>query len=276
MNHIKPANQCCPTRRGKHWLLYGSIALITFLTACSSQEGTNADLASTDTALTATKTVAATIATTETDTATAPTPASTTSPRLPTRDLLTNLALAYPGGALPPERAAAAAEELTQNPAALKFNATSSQAASFSPQAATTYTVGLSAPVQRAQNTTLFGSYFFSIYPAEMANALVLNPRWNLEGTAFHASLGINPGLAPVYRFRNLINGSYLYTINDGEKNDILTNYTRFFTLEGVAWYASPVPAAGHSPLYRFRNLTNGTYLFRVESLGGQWRNWLS
>lgn len=235
----------------KHLFLCASIAL---LAACGSQEGANNDAAGINTDLDATKTVA----TQATDTSVVGTS--------PKRDLLANLALAYPGGVLPAERAAAAAEQLVQNPAVLKFNANSGainpQAGTISPQAATTYTVGLSAPVQRAQNTTLFGSYFFSIVPSEMTNALATNPTWNLEGTAFHASLGINPGLAPVYRFRNLINGSYLYTINDGEKNDILANYSAFFTPEGTAWYASPVPAAGFSPLYRFRNLTNGTYLF--------------
>ena len=246
----------------KHLLIYSSIAL---LAACGAQESANteknADEAVVNIAYTATNNVA----TQATDTAVVGTS--------PKRDLLANLAIAYSGGELPAERAAAAAEQLSQNPAVLKFNAGSAnitsqagtirpQSGAISPQAATTYTVGLSAPVQRAQNTTLFGSYFFSIYPQEMSNALATNPTWNLEGTAFHASLGINPGLAPVYRFRNLINGSYLYTINDGEKNDILANYSAFFTLEGTAWYASPVPATGFSPLYRFRNLTNGTYLF--------------
>ena len=254
----------------KHLLICASIVL---LAACSAQESANTDkntsLAVDNIASLATNNVATQdVATQATETSVVGTS--------PKRDLLANLAIAYPGGVLPAERAAAAAEQLAQNPAALKFNASSAaaantttqvgsispQAALISPQAATTYTVGLSAPVQRAQNTTLFGSYFFSIYPFEMTNALATNPTWNLEGTAFHASLGINPGLAPVYRFRNLINGSYLYTINDGEKNDIIANYSAFFILEGPAWHASPVPATGFSPLYRFRNLTNGTYLF--------------
>lgn len=34
------------------------------------------------------------------------------------------------------------------------------------------------------------------------------------------------------------------------------------FAYEGVAWYARQTPDAGWSPLYRFRNKTNGTYLF--------------
>ena len=238
----------------KHWLIYGFIAL---LSACGVQEIANTDLASTKTAFGVGKTVA---------TQTTETTETTVIGTSPKRDLLANLALAYPGGVLPAERTAAAAEQLAQNPAVLKYSAASSpvsaQSQTISPQAAGSYTVGLSAPVQRAQNTTLFGSYFYSIFPSEMTNALATNPTWNLEGTAFHAYLGINPGLAPVYRFRNLLNGSYLYTIDETEKNTILANYGGTFTLEGTAWFASPAPATGYSPLYRFRNQTNGTYLF--------------
>ena len=172
--------------------------------------------------------------------------------------LLKSLALTYPNGQLPAERAAEAFALLAQNPAALKYNAAIEKAQLINPQAAT----ASFAAVQRAQNTSLSGSYFFSIYPSEMTNALTTNPTWNLEGTAFFASLTTSEGLAPVHRFRNLINGSYLYTINEGEKNDILANYSAYFVLEGPAWYASPVQAAGFTPLYRFRNLINGTYLF--------------
>lgn len=231
--------------KGMKFLLVG--VSMTFLVACSVQEGGN-------TSATTGKTVA--------------TQDSAARPTGPTHDLLTNLALTYPGGVLPAERAAAAAIQLAQNPAVLEYNAPQANAVvRHSPtivttQAATSYTAGLYAQVQRAQNTNLFGSYFFSIYPTEMASALSGNPNWNLEGTAFYASLGINPGISPVYRFRNVINGSYLYTINNGEKNDIIANYSAYFNLEGTAWYASAAPAPGFSPLHRFRNLTNGTYLF--------------
>ena len=252
----------------KNLLLCTSIAL---LAACGSQEAANFDKNIDAAGVNIASAAPNNIATQATETTVVGTS--------PKRDLLANLAIAYPGGVLPAERAAAAAQQLAQNPAALKFNANSVTAATsanitsqagtispqsggISPQAATSYTFGQYAPVQRAQNTTLFGSYFFSIYPSEMTNALAIQPTWNLEGAAFHASLGINPGLAPVWRFRNIINGSYLYTINDGEKSDIIANYSAYFVLEGPAWYASPVPVAGFSPLYRFRNLTNGTYLF--------------
>lgn len=120
-------------------------------------------------------------------------------------------------------------------------------------------------PVKRIQNTTLSGSYFFTIYDSERISALVANPRWNEEGTAFWASTVADTGLSPVYRFRNNFNGSYLYTIFEPEKADIVARYSATFTLEGTAWYASQTQLTGWVPLYRFRNLTNGTYLFTAN-----------
>jgi hypothetical protein len=170
----------------KHWLIYSVIAL---LAACGRQEAANTDSTATKTAFGARQTVATQATNTNTN---ADTSVADTSPRLPSKDLLTNLALAYPGGVLPAERAAAAAEQLAQNPAVLKYNAVSSsvtaQTQTITSQTASSYTVGLSAPVQRAQNTTLFGSYFYSIFLSEMSNALAANPTWNLEGTVFRAS----------------------------------------------------------------------------------------
>jgi alpha-tubulin suppressor-like RCC1 family protein len=175
--------------------------------------------------------------------------------------LLISLAQLYPGGQLPAERLAQAAQDLTQNPAALKLTAepaTEATSQTIQPQAlAADY-----APVQRVQNTTLYGAYFFSIYPSEITTALAGNPNWALEGPAFWASLATGADLYPVHRFRNKINGSYLYSIYETERADIATNYAATFEYEGVAWYARQTAAAGWSTLWRFRNKTNGTYLF--------------
>ena len=120
-------------------------------------------------------------------------------------------------------------------------------------------------PVTRIQNTTLYGAYFFTIYDDERNAALANSPGWNHEGVSFWASLSTGDGLSPVHRFRNLQNGSYLYTIYDAERAEIAANYTSLFTYEGVAWYAQQTLSAGWAPLYRFRNLTNGTYLFSAS-----------
>ena len=178
--------------------------------------------------------------------------------------LLASLATVYPNGQLPAGNAAQAAKELAQNPAVLHLTQQSAVKASQS----------VGAPVQsqaaaadykavtRIQNTSLTGAYFFTIYDDERTAALANNPNWRLEGAAFWASLAPGAALSPVHRFRNVNNGSYLYTIYEAEKAEISTNYAGTFAYEGVAWYAQQTPDAGWSPLYRFRNLLNGTYLF--------------
>ena len=181
-------------------------------------------------------------------------------------DLLASLAVAYPNGQLPAANATQAAQELAQNPAVLHVTAANaattqnakSASVAIKPQAvAADYKA-----VTRIQNTTLTGAYFFTIYDTEQAAALAGNPNWRLEGAAFWASLAAGTGLNSVHRFRNNLNGSYLYTIYETEKADIQANYASTFFYEGVAWYAQQTQSPGWSPLYRFRNLLNGTYLF--------------
>ena len=186
--------------------------------------------------------------------------------------LLASLAATYPNGQLPSALKAQADIALAQNPAALKMVASSALIAnvkaSFSsinsnikPQAITTDT-GSYSPVYRIQNNNLPGAYFFTIFDSERYAALSQNPSWKLEGAAFYTSTTAAEGLSPVYRFRNKTNGSYVYTIFEEEYQSLLANYSATFVLEGVSWYARQSAAAGYTPLYRFRNKTNGTYLF--------------
>jgi Repeat of unknown function (DUF5648) len=177
--------------------------------------------------------------------------------------LLASLAKEYPNGQLPADRVAQSAKALSQNPSVFKVSAQRATSAPASgqniqPQAFTATDFN---PVYRIQNTTLSGSYFFTIYDFEKTAALAANPNWKLEGTAFYTLPAASTDLSPVYRFRNKLNGSYLYTAYESEKTDIETNYVATFELEGVAWRAQQTPAVGYSPLYRFRNLVNGTYL---------------
>ena len=177
--------------------------------------------------------------------------------------LLASLAAEYPNGQFPADRAAKAAEALSQNPSVFKNAAViASKVNALTENAqAQVYTVADFKRVYRIQNTSLPGSYFFTIYNDEKTAALAANPNWNLEGTAFYTLPAASTDLKPVYRFRNKINGSYLYTAFESEKTAIETNYGATYVLEGIAWRAQQTESAGFSPLHRFRNLTNGTYL---------------
>jgi hypothetical protein len=65
---------------------------------------------------------------------------------------------------------------------------------------------------------------------------------WTFEGMAFRAYVpGTQPpGCAPVYRFWNAGSGTHFYTINESEKNKLLTRYADVYAYEGIAFYAYP------------------------------------
>ncbi len=234
-----------------------AFALITLLTACGSQESSNTNITTDNAASKTANVIASASPSAQTDSG-----------------LLKSLAVLYPNGQLPADRAAQTAKERKQNPAALLLTAGASSriaaqsttkssvqsAANANPQAvAADYK-----PVNRLQMPpdTLYGAYFFTIYDFERDAALASNADWKQEGPAFWTSLATGEGLNPVHRYRNLFNGSYIYTIYDSERADIAANYASTFTYEGVAWHARQTQSDGWSPLYRFRNLTNNTYLF--------------
>ena len=114
-------------------------------------------------------------------------------------------------------------------------------------------------PVYRFLNKQL-NVYFYTIYAAERDSILAtLSDVLVYEGTAFYTSPTPATGFSPVYRFRNKLNGAYLYTISLAEYNSISQNYPQF-VYEGIAWYAEPSNAAGGLPLYRFRTTTSHIY----------------
>lgn len=114
-------------------------------------------------------------------------------------------------------------------------------------------------PVYRFLNKQL-NVYFYTINAAERDSILAtLSDVLVYEGTAFYTSPTAAAGFSPVYRFRNNLNGAYLYTISLAEYNSISQNYPQF-VYEGIAWYAEPSSAAGGLPLYRFRTTTSHIY----------------
>ena len=241
--------------RRNNWLYCIAFSV---LTACGSQDGVNTSVAVANNASSATNYIALTAANVQTDSG-----------------LLKSLETLYPNGQLPADRTAQTSKERLQNPAALKLTtetaatAKSQSSTSTAKPTLTTQTVAAQAaaadykPVTRLQmpTATLYGAYFFTIYDAERDAALASNANWKQEGPAFWASVAAGEGLNPVHRYRNLFNGSYIYTIYDSERSDIAAIYASSFAYEGVAWYASQTQSQGWSPLYRFRNLTNNTYL---------------
>ena len=62
---------------------------------------------------------------------------------------------------------------------------------------------------------------------------------WVLEGVAYDVSTTAS-GNQPVWRFRNLKNGTYLYSADVNEKNTIVATLYKTWLLEGPAVYIAP------------------------------------
>lgn len=120
---------------------------------------------------------------------------------------------------------------------------------------------GTGIPVFRLNNKSLPGAYLFTAYGFERDDAFAYY-NFGVEGVAFHVQAAPAAGMSPVTRFRDKDTGAYLFSIYETEIASLRTTYAYKFVEEGTSWYASKTPRAGWSPLYRFRNKTNGTYTF--------------
>jgi hypothetical protein len=128
---------------------------------------------------------------------------------------------------------------------------------------ATITNVKAEGPVWRFRNRKN-GFYLWSADPAEK-NSIVskLYETWDLEGEAYRIDLASPQNQSPMWRFRNISGGFYLYTADASERDNIVAKLGKTWKLEGEAYDVSTNPAG--SPVWRFRNLRNGTYLYTAD-----------
>lgn len=110
------------------------------------------------------------------------------------------------------------------------------------------------------------GIHLFTRDPSERDSILGALPSYQYERAVFSVRPAAEPGLMPVYRFRNRNNGAYFYSLDPVEVNTV--NNIPYFTLEGVAWYArSPsAPGVGTIPLHRFMYKPTGSHFYSYSS----------
>ena len=98
------------------------------------------------------------------------------------------------------------------------------------------------APVYRFWSPVL-SAHFFTISEAEK-EALIKNYAavWNFDGVAFHAfPEGRQPADSrPVYRFWSATLSSHIYTTDENERDNLISNFANVWTFEGTAWYVYP------------------------------------
>jgi hypothetical protein len=105
-------------------------------------------------------------------------------------------------------------------------------------------------PAYRFYNTST-AAHFYTTSETERAHVVThLSPPFSFDGPAFSVASAYSPGLSPVHRFYNTLNGVHFYTISEAERTLVAANPQ--FRYEGVAYHASQVAGTGFTPLYRF------------------------
>ncbi|MEN6335543.1 MAG: hypothetical protein ABFE01_14935 [Phycisphaerales bacterium] len=86
-----------------------------------------------------------------------------------------------------------------------------------------------------------FAGHFYTIDEQEKATLIKEQSKvWTFEGVAFYVyPSGLQPEMTcPVYRLWSTLNGDYLYTIDEAEKENAIAKRPKTWNYEGVAWYA--------------------------------------
>jgi predicted phosphodiesterase len=123
-------------------------------------------------------------------------------------------------------------------------------------------------PVWRFWSPVL-GRHFYTLNDAE--KQLLLSEYahvWTYEGVAFRAfASNDDPNLAPVYRFWSGLLSAHFYTLYEGEKDWLITNYPDVWTYEGVAFYAYPPgrQPMGTMPVCRFWSGSLGSHFYTTN-----------
>lgn len=80
---------------------------------------------------------------------------------------------------------------------------------------------------------------------------------WVYEGAVFYAFIGADPAdTLPVYRLRSTVSGSCFYTMEQSEKDELLTKHAGIWLDEGIAFYAYPEQGEDDDriPVHHFRS----------------------
>ncbi|MGE5295729.1 MAG: S8 family serine peptidase [Solirubrobacterales bacterium] len=95
-------------------------------------------------------------------------------------------------------------------------------------------------PVYRFWSTQ-YGAHFYTISESERDGLVAQYSNvWTYEGIAFWAfPEGQAPsGTKPVYRFWSPTQNGHFYTMDEGERDKLVSQYAYAWTYEGIAWYA--------------------------------------
>lgn len=114
-------------------------------------------------------------------------------------------------------------------------------------------------PMYRAYNPTA-DYHFFTVSYAEFVNAVTYGYNDESTGrTGFEVLDNLTSTTFPIHRMYNLTNGRHYYTLNDGERDFLVSIGWRFEKEEG---FMSATPQPGATEIFRLYNNNSGVHLY--------------
>lgn len=123
------------------------------------------------------------------------------------------------------------------------------------------------------------GTHFYTADPEEMARVRdTMASIYHLDGVGYQVNSSSPLNSAPLWRFFNRRTGTHLYTADEGEKNNILTNLSATYSLDGVAYNVSKTCG---TPVARFFSPGRGVHFYSADpdeiayvraNLGATWQ----
>ncbi len=112
----------------------------------------------------------------------------------------------------------------------------------------------------------VFSGHFFTMNETEKNNIIAeLSSYWTYEGIAYYAFTEQVAETLPVYRFWSPVFAGHFYTMNEVEKNNIISGLSAYWIYEGVSWYACPTQVVGTVPVYRFWSPVFAHHFFTIN-----------
>lgn len=112
--------------------------------------------------------------------------------------------------------------------------------------------------------------HFYTTNVAERDNIIANDPSWSYEGPAYKVGSLDNSAnckdtsMSKVYRFWNPSVMHHFYTINEEEKNGLISGNPNW-DYEGVGFCATPNAQSGLDPIYRFYSDSKKSHFFTIN-----------
>jgi len=118
-------------------------------------------------------------------------------------------------------------------------------------------------PVQRFYNMRN-GTHFYTADPDEAARvAATLSHIYSYDGPAYRVNTSNPSNMRRLYRFYNLANGSHFYTVDESERDYVLT-MPELYSYDGPAYSVSTFRWFS-APVFRFYNRRSGTHFYTAD-----------